>query len=414
MSQRANLINKTSIVKGEKPCMRKTCSSRPKDSLAQRMEFLQGTIGNRAVAKLIKSKALQAKLRINKPGDIYEKEANRVAEQMMKMPEPKVVQGMPVSGRVAGSLVQRRCPRCEEKLRFTSEAAPDIEANINANRGNGKPLPGSVQAFFEPRFGHDFSRIRMYNDSNADMLNRMLNARAFTTGQDIFFKQGEYNPESTEGRKLLAHELTHTVQQDQSGVRRMQIHDISSLQGHAFLQRLGANPGCTPAERTTIHQAIYNARGWLNKAIPKLEASPLSTAVTASLRRNFGPTYGVAANAALIVGRLRSAYHDISTIPIGCAGVADATCAANHCGHAVAGGHNATICSNVTLVPGSVARFQAGCVLHESLHAAFSRFTVDEYSGWHGASTSTATYPGAGTDPLLNADSYTTLVMDLS
>jgi hypothetical protein len=414
MSQRANLTNKTSNVKSEKSCIQKTCSSRPKDPLAQPMEFLQGTIGNRAVARLIKSKALQAKLRINKPGDIYEKEANRVAEQVMKMLEPNVVQRMLVSGGVAGNFVQRRCPRCEEKLRFTSETAPDIEANINANRGNGKPLPGSVQAFFEPRFGYDFSRVRTHNDPNADMLNRMLNARAFTTGQDIFFKKGEYNPESSEGKKLLAHELTHTVQQDKSGVRRMPMHDISSLYGHSLLQRLGANPGCNAAERNTIHQAIYNARGWLNKVIPKLESSPLSTAVTASLRRNFGPTHGVAANAALIVGRLRTALSEISTIPIGCAGVADATCAANHCGHAVAGGHNATICSNVTLVAGRVARFQAGCVLHESLHAAFSRFTVDEYSGWHGASSSTATYPGAGTDPLLNADSYTTLVMDLS
>ena len=60
------------------------------------------------------------------------------------------------------------------------------------------------------------------------------------------------------------------------------------------------------------------------------------------------------------------------------------------------------------------AVFRAGCVLHESLHASFPRFTVDEYSGWHGHSSATAGYPGTGTDPLLNADSYTSLVMDLS
>lgn len=62
----------------------------------------------------------------------------------------------------------------------------------------------------------------------------------------------------------------------------------------------------------------------------------------------------------------------------------------------------------------SLCTFAARCVLYESHHAAFSRFKVDEYSGWHGASTSTATYPGAGTDPQLDTYSYTTLVMDLS
>ena len=133
-----------------------------------------------------------------------------------------------------------------------------------------------------------------------------------------------------------------------------------------------------------------------------------------SLRRNFGPTYGVSANTGLIVGRLRTAYRELSTIPFSCAGVGDATCAAGHCGYATAAGsHAAVICTNVTLASGD-AVFRAGCVLHEALHAAFSRFTVDEYSGWHGHSGSTATYPGAGTDPLLNADSYTALVMDLS
>jgi hypothetical protein len=81
----------------------------------------------------------------------------------------------------------------------------------------------------------------------------------------------------------------------------------------------------------------------------------------------------------------------------------------------VAGSHASTICSNITLVAGVSGVYRAGVVLHEAFHAAFSRFTGDEYSGWHGASGSAmATYPGAGINPLLNADSYTTLVIDLS
>jgi hypothetical protein len=84
------------------------------------------------------------------------------------------------------------------------------------------------------------------------------------------------------------------------------------------------------------------------------------------------------------------------------------------CGFAVAGSLATTICTNVTLAADATAVYRGGCVLHESFHATFSRFSVDEYSGWHGHSGSTGTYPGTGTDPLLNADSYTTLCMDLS
>jgi hypothetical protein len=241
---------------------------------------------------------------------------------------------------------------------------------------------------------------------------------------------------------LLAHELTHVVQQAQnvgkspgrinsprdpyeqeadqavamvtSGGSEPNVAVVRTLSGPTMLQRLGANPGCTAAETAIVHQAIFDARGWLNKAIPQLEASPLSAKVIASLRRNFGLTYGDPADASLIVGRLKVAYHELSTNPFGCAGAADATCATVPCGYSVAGSHVSTICSNVTLAAGTSSVYQAGCVLHEALHAAFPRFTVDEYSGWHGASGATATYPGTGTDPLLNADSYTTLVMDLS
>ena len=404
-----------------------------------------------------------------------------------------------------------------------AEVAPELEQSIQRERGGGQALDGKVRGQMEPAFGADFSSVRVHTDNQADTLNRQLNARAFTTGQDIFFRQGAYNPGSSSGRELLAHELTHVVQQT-GGVRckltvgrpgdryeqeadqmaravmrqeqhatftetsQAQVHcqaqdeeeetpiqtgignnliqqqdeeeeealvqsktDSDKIQGQVEeeeeeesvqtkaecclmqrqikkdygvgtiqlqeapqLQLLGSNPGCTRAQRQTIHQAIYNARGWLNKAITQMRNTPLSRRVRQSLRRNFGPTYGVPANQRLILGRLRRVYREISTIPIGCAGATNATCARRPCGFSVAGSHRATICSDATLTPGIDWRYQAGCVLHESFHAASSRFTVDEYSGWHGASGSTPTYPGTGTDPLLNADSYTTLVMDLS
>ena len=384
---------------------------------------------------------LQPKLAISQPGDVYEQEADRVADQVLRMPDPTIQRACgpcssgggtcpkcagekqeprspplfpPVYGGMKGGRVQGvKGIQRQSKSATTDHSVSD---NFISGLSSGRPLDSATRAFFEPRFGTDFSHVRVHTDSRAAESARSVNALAYTVGRDVVFGAGQYAPGSSEGKRLMAHELTHVVQQGIAGKTPFTLRKVQVQRSPIHLQRLGTNPGCTDPESRTIHQAIFNARGWLKKAIPKLEESPLSSKVLSSLRRNFGSTYGVAVNAPLIVGRLRTAYREISTIPFRCVGVADATCARGVCGYADggAGGHSATICTNVTLVAGASAIHQAGCVLHESLHAAFSRFTVDEYSGWHGASSSTPTYPGTGTDPLLNADSYTTLTMDLS
>lgn len=309
-------------------------------------------------------------------------------------------------------------------------------------RSPGQPLDAATRAFMEPRFGHDFSGVRVHTDSRAVQSAQAVNALAYTMGRDIVFGDGLYRPRTSEGNKLLAHELAHVVQQNSSKVDNVQTAKISepsdALEQEAdhaaqsvlagtpasvspaaagLVQRLGANPGCTPAQANLIHQAIFNARGWINKAIPALEGSPLSATALASLRRNFGPTYGVAANASLIHDRLVAARRAMGANSYSCATApADAICAAGSCGWSGVGSHASTICSNNTLGAGNTWQFQAGCMLHEAFHATFSGMTAthDFYSGWHGQSGSTAGYPGAGIDPLLNADSYTTLVMELS
>ncbi|MCB0115335.1 MAG: DUF4157 domain-containing protein [Caldilineaceae bacterium] len=96
---------------------------------------------------------------------------------------------------------------------------PEIERTIHGARGGGHALDSGVRARMEPAFKADFGGVRVHTDSRADTLNRSLRARAFTTGQDIFFKQGEYRPGSSSGRELLAHELTHVVQQNGNGVQ---------------------------------------------------------------------------------------------------------------------------------------------------------------------------------------------------
>jgi hypothetical protein len=91
-------------------------------------------------------------------------------------------------------------------------------SQINQARGGGQTLDGPVQTRMSQAMGHDFSNVRVHTSPEADTLNRQLSAKAFTTGQDVFFKQGEYNPGSSSGQELIAHELTHVVQQSSGAV----------------------------------------------------------------------------------------------------------------------------------------------------------------------------------------------------
>jgi len=95
----------------------------------------------------------------------------------------------------------------------STQVQPSLQEKIHSIRGKGQPLPQSERNFFEPRFGQDFSWVRFHTDEGASQTARFLNARAFTFGQDIFFGSGEYRPQTHLGRKLLAHELGHIVQQ---------------------------------------------------------------------------------------------------------------------------------------------------------------------------------------------------------
>ncbi|MCP4401361.1 MAG: DUF4157 domain-containing protein [bacterium] len=96
----------------------------------------------------------------------------------------------------------------------TPEVTPTISSGIQSLQDGGRPLAGSERSFFEPRFGADFSKVRVHNDTQAANVARSVNARAFTLGRNVVFGAGEYSPDASSGRKLLAHELTHVVQQN--------------------------------------------------------------------------------------------------------------------------------------------------------------------------------------------------------
>jgi len=117
---------------------------------------------------------------------------------------------------------------------------PETQAAIDAMRGGGAPLDPTARAFMEPRFGHDFSQVRVHTDTRAATVARSLDALAFTVGNDIAFAPGQYRPGSDEGRALLAHELTHTLQQT-GGAARVQRQEAgaerAASSGNAALKR---------------------------------------------------------------------------------------------------------------------------------------------------------------------------------
>ncbi len=173
---------------------------------------------------------IQPKLKIGQSNDKYEQEADRVADQVMRMPEPKennATQGKTITGRTKTGLLtgnsEISIQRQEEDILqakatpgYTPQVTSKVAANIQNLRGGGLPLPPNQRHFFESRMGQDFSAVRIHADSKAADAAQAIQARAFTLGNNIVFNASQYSPDNQEGKKLLAHELTHVVQQGQS------------------------------------------------------------------------------------------------------------------------------------------------------------------------------------------------------
>lgn len=226
---------------------------------------LHRTIGNQAVQRLLQSNAeepqarsatttsarfgydfsripvhantdsnLQPKPKVNTQGDECEQEAYRFAEQVMRMSDP---QFNVTAGETNPHQIQRVCAECEnerqqqvangkapveeeEKLAQAKESpdhrpviSPGVRSRIKGFHSGGYMLPHSAKNFFEPRFGHNFSQVRIHSDSKAAETARSIQARAFTIENNIVFGFQEYAPKTMQGKKLLAHELTHVIQQ---------------------------------------------------------------------------------------------------------------------------------------------------------------------------------------------------------
>ncbi|AFY42409.1 DUF4157 domain-containing protein [Nostoc sp. PCC 7107] len=159
---------------------------------------------------------IQMKLSIGEPGDKYEQEADRLAADVVERinsPETPPVQPQlqPEEELRKKSLIQRLSNADE------TSATPDLEASIQRSKGGGQSLAETIKQPMEQAFGADFSGVKIHTDAQSDQMNQSIQAKAFTTGRDIFFRQGTYDPGSRGGQELIAHELTHVVQQTGSG-----------------------------------------------------------------------------------------------------------------------------------------------------------------------------------------------------
>ena len=263
---------------------------------------LQRTIGNRAIGNLL----IQRKMTLGPVGDKYEQEADTVAKQVVStLSSPPVtqrqedeedIQMKPVGGQLPSiSRLQRQ--EDEEEIQTDrdpmlggGELSNDLESSVQSAKSGGRPLDDTVRAPMEKAFNADFSNVKVHTGGQADNLNRAMSARAFTSGQDVFFRSGEYNPGSSGGKELIAHELTHTIQQGATQMSTMQTMQMKRI--------VNANQ-ISSASNPTIQRAfsfggiIDWVKGWLGmgpKPTAKADASAPAPVAGPQPEPQAGPT----------------------------------------------------------------------------------------------------------------------------
>lgn len=214
---------------------------------------------NRAIGNHL----LQTKTSSKTTGDLQEREADQIAETVMASPNTNLS-----SNHRASDCVPNKLPTVQRKTIGSHSAPnnfPDISAGVQNLEGSGTPLSASDRHFFEPRFDTDFSGVRLHTNTQAHRLADTINARAFTYGQQVVFSAGEYSPETTRGRALLAHELTHVVQQRNghrqisrqvAAIDSMSFQPLTPSEMFEIVLRERAwtfNPGGAPLEPTNPH-----------------------------------------------------------------------------------------------------------------------------------------------------------------
>jgi len=196
-----------------------------------------------------KGLAIQRKLEIGAVNDPLEHEADRVADKVMRMPAAPFAQRKCADCEKGDKRVQRK-PLASQITPYIRRKSSDVNSSLSSSNSSriespsaGQPLSSDVRGYMEPRFNADFSNVRVHSDQESASLSNQLSARAFTYQNNIFFSRDQYQPGSSEGKRLLAHELTHTIQQGHAVQRSPQ---LSTSTTPPLIQRDGL--GLDPAE----------------------------------------------------------------------------------------------------------------------------------------------------------------------
>ena len=251
------------------------------------------TSGSRGLQQHIPQHIIQAKLTISHPNDLYEQEADRVADQVLRMPDPALAKPGVDPTPIRALSLQRKCASCEdEELQrksnnpHTETPSTGLDTVAATLRQGGRPLDATTRSFFEPRFGVDFGNVRVHTDGPASRSAEAIHALAYTAGHNVVFRRGYYDPNRDSGRRLLAHELTHVVQQGQAtpgkifrqeaGVSvRSPTLEIAALRSQQFMS-FGGVP-LLPAERSTAASVFGSS---LNLDAVRIVYSPVVAAPT--------------------------------------------------------------------------------------------------------------------------------------
>jgi hypothetical protein len=225
---------------------------------------------------------IQLKVVVGQPGDKYEQEADSVAAQVMSMSVPPtnsvpiqrqgeeeeqepLVQRSSLADSIT-PLVQRQTEEQEEPLQAKSllqragngnaDAGSNVESQLNSSKGGGSPLPDEVRSFMEPRFGVDFSAVRVHTGSSAVQMNKDLHAQAFTHGSDIYYGSGK----SAAKDDLTAHELTHVVQQ--TGAKKLQRKPVTRVSSNKEILQRQEIPAHHLEITQNKQQGVSSGIGW--------------------------------------------------------------------------------------------------------------------------------------------------------
>lgn len=201
---------------------------------------------------------VQAKLNINKPGDRYEQEADRVAEKINAGKNPSIQRS-----EISSVGIQKKCADCDQegkKVQKKENGQKEKQASglvTEVLKSGGNPLDKDVRRFMEPRFGYDFAKVKIHTDVKAGKSAEAIGAKAYTSGRNIVFAPGRYQPQTAKGRKLIAHELTHVVQQNRLKTRRQMIVQRAVQSGtQSVLNKVDPVAGLIDAEQAILGSLI--------------------------------------------------------------------------------------------------------------------------------------------------------------